>query len=392
MNIRAIILPKINFQSKLIFSTLTLLLSTIFTFIIFAFLTEFYKQKILKSDNDLYFSISKSIGLGNTILGRTSTFNEAEIKRLREQKFCTELSFVKKAKFKCISGFFEQKQFSSEIILESIPNSMMDGPVYRFYWEKGQDYVPIIISSEFLQLYNFVYAPIAGLPPVSIENLSMIPIELNLIAKGKRKSFNAKIIALTDRFSGLYVPETFLNWANIHFTGSAGSRSDKAVLKINPAYISDFEEYIISEALNVNEENLKMGKAASLIYPLSAALLLIACVFIILSVSNFWLHWKWLLERQKENIQTLYFNGFHPKYIARQTFKYIFPIPGLAYLLCILLGVLFWKLLQPYILNLLPLEYNAIPMFALAFISILYVLIFLSIYYAISRFCRAIYI
>ncbi|MEQ8519613.1 MAG: FtsX-like permease family protein [Cytophagales bacterium] len=392
MNIKAIILPKISFQSKLIFSTLTLLFSTIITFVIFAFLTEFYTQKLLEKENHLYFSLSKSIGIGNTILGRTSSFNEEEIKGLKEQAFCSELRFIKKAKFKCIAGFFEQKQFSSEIILESIPNSMMDGPVYRFYWEEGQDEVPIIISAEFLQLYNFVYAPIAGLPPVSIENLSMIPIEISLIANGKRKSMKAEIIGLTDRFSGLYVPESFLNWANTYFTGSASSRRDKAVLKVNPAYISEFEDYVISEALIVNEENLRMGKTASLIYPLSAGLLLIACVFIILSVSNFWLHWKWLLERQKENIQILYFNGFHPKYIAKQTFKYLIPIPGLAFVLSILFGILIWKILQPYTLSVLNLDYAALPVFAIALVSSVYTLIFLSIYFALWRFCRAIYI
>lgn len=380
------------FQSKLVLSTSALLISTLMIFLIMAFFTGFYQEKILKENNDLYFTISKSIGLSNTILGSTSSFTKEDIDKLKSKEFCKEFSFVNKAKFKCVAGFFENKKFSSEIILEAIPNSMMDGPAFRLYWEEGQKKVPIMISSDFLQLYNFVYAPVVGLPPVSIENLSLIPVEITLISGSKRKQFAAEVVGLSDRFSGIFVPETFLNWANSNFSGSKDSRKDKAVVLVKANLISEFETYVDSESLIVNNENLRLGKAASLIYPVSAGLFLLTAFFIVLSVSNFWLQWKWLLERQKENIQLLYFNGLHPKKIALKIFLFLIPFPALAYFLCLILGIVLWLIFKPYIKNVLALSLLDIPVSAIFSISAIYILILLSLYLAIFKFCRKIYI
>ncbi len=325
-------------------------------------------------------------------MGSTSSFNEQDIEALKSQAFYKELSFVNKAKFNCVAGFFEQGKFSSEIILEAIPNSMMDGPVYRHYWEEGQKEVPIIISSDFLQLYNFVYAPVVGLPPVSIENLSMVPVEITLFSGSKRKKFTAEVIGLSDRFSGIFVPKTFMNWANTYFTGSSESRRDKAIVLIDPRYISDFENYVEAESLHINNESLRMGKAASLIYPISSGLLFLMAMFIVLSVSNFWLQWKWLLERQKENIQLLYYNGFHPKAISKKIFAFLIPFPAMAYLLSLFIGMTLWYIFKSEIMNILTLEFLAIPYLAIFFVSGIHVLILLSLYFAISNYCRKIYI
>lgn len=392
MNINPIIFPKISFQSKLILSTAALFISTLMIFLILSVFSGFYQEKILKDDNNLYFNLSKSIGLGNTIMGSTSSFNEQDIEALKSQAFYKELSFVNKAKFNCVAGFFEQGKFSSEIILEAIPNSMMDGPVYRHYWEEGQKEVPIIISSDFLQLYNFVYAPVVGLPPVSIENLSMVPVEITLFSGSKRKKFTAEVIGLSDRFSGIFVPKTFMNWANTYFTGSSESRRDKAIVLIDPRYISDFENYVEAESLHINNESLRMGKAASLIYPISSGLLFLMAMFIVLSVSNFWLQWKWLLERQKENIQLLYYNGFHPKAISKKIFAFLIPFPAMAYLLSLFIGMTLWYIFKSEIMNILTLEFLAIPYLAIFFVSGIHVLILLSLYFAISNYCRKIYI
>ena len=49
-------------------------------------------------------------------------------------------------------------------IFESIPSHWLDINPTAFKWKKGSDFIPIIVSKEFLNLWNFGFAKSQGLP------------------------------------------------------------------------------------------------------------------------------------------------------------------------------------------------------------------------------------
>jgi hypothetical protein len=70
--------------------------------------------------------------------------------------------------------------FSTVIVLESVPDKFMDKRPAEWSWQLGSPTVPVIISSSFLSLYNYVYAPIQRLPQLSVETVKTIPYKLSV--------------------------------------------------------------------------------------------------------------------------------------------------------------------------------------------------------------------
>lgn len=390
MNIRSAIFPKSEIRSSLFFSTLSICISSVLIFLTLAAYFAANNSSLFAGDKSQYYTLTKPIGLSNTLFGSSSSFNENEILELNKQSFTKNLSPIRKSKFLCRASFFQNQKFQSEIILESMPNDFIDGPVYKFYWDDEMKTVPIILSAQFLQLYNLVYAPVAGLPPVSSENLSLVPITLLCSSAQGNRRFNAEIIGLSNRFTGLFVPDAFLKSVNKNLTGSASSRMDKIVINVNQEYVPDFEKFIDSKAYEINSEKLRIGKSASLIYPLLFGLLVLFSAFILIAISNFWLQWKWIIEEQKQNISLLYFLGVRPSEISKTIFIKLLPYLGVSFITSIAIGLGFvYSFSGKFPINIDSLSF---PYESVCILAFAYFLISASLYFLLLQFSKKAYV
>lgn len=360
-------------------------------FVVLGFLQHFYQMEIKSRDHDGYFMISKPVEIANTMLGNTSSFNEEELNAMREAPFTRNMAIVKKPNFLTVASFFKGGRFKTEIVLESMPDEMVDGASFRFFWDEGKKTVPIIISSDFLRLYNFVYAPIAKLPPVSIDNLSMLPIMLFVKGKNGVEKMQGEIIGLTDRYNGIFVPESFMDWANGEIAGKSEYRPEKVVIRINGTHIGDFEAFLQERGFESNMETMRLGKSAVLVFPVLGGLFVILIAFVLLAVSNFWLEWKWLLEKQKDNLEILYACGYHPGEITRFLFRKLGIYLGVGFFSATVLGMIVWFSASGHVSDMFALQEMNFPLQALVVLFALFALITLRIYLVAGRFCRKAY-
>ena len=66
--------------------------------------------------------------------------------------------------------------------MEAIDNSFIDTVPPTFTWTEGQQDVPVIVSADFLELYN-IFAPGYGLPQISAHLDEKEPIFRGLMMK-----------------------------------------------------------------------------------------------------------------------------------------------------------------------------------------------------------------
>jgi hypothetical protein len=125
-------------------------------------------------------------------------------------------------------------ELGTELFFESVPDAFLGEVPYDWHWAEGERTLPILISRDFLALYNLGFASSRGLPPVSESMLGAVDARAIAGGPGGTMDFEAKIVGLTDRLSSILVPETFMSWANRALALETRSEARRLVVETEP--------------------------------------------------------------------------------------------------------------------------------------------------------------
>ena len=127
--------------------------------------TYFDVEELLKSDEDNFVIVNKKVGLLNMISG-TAVFKDKDLEKIDSLPFVKKLAPFNSSQFQVLA-VVPQIGFRSEFFFESVPNDFLDIKNRQFRWKKGQRRIPIVLSRDYLSLYNFGFAPTRGMPPLT---------------------------------------------------------------------------------------------------------------------------------------------------------------------------------------------------------------------------------
>ena len=116
----------------------------------------------------------------------SDVFSEKEINELKAQSFIADVAPLLANEFKVYLG--AAGVIGTDMFLESIDERFIDTVPSSFTWNEGQSQVPIIISSDYIEIYN-VFAPAQGLPVLSNEGAKRVPITIDCSGNGLQYKF-----------------------------------------------------------------------------------------------------------------------------------------------------------------------------------------------------------
>ncbi|HPH89395.1 MAG TPA: hypothetical protein PLZ68_01185, partial [Ferruginibacter sp.] len=176
-------------------------------------ISQLLKDRNPKKDGYDYISVTKIIT--NENMGSNHSFSKTDIDEIKAQPFIADAMPLLANNFLVKATGSSSLPFTTDLFLESIDNSFIDTIPPGFTWQEGQDVIPIIMSSDYLELYNTVFAPSKDLPQFSSESISAVMVQLECYsASGVPVIFKAHVVALSDRINSVLVPQNFLDWAN----------------------------------------------------------------------------------------------------------------------------------------------------------------------------------
>lgn len=187
-------------------------------------------NKSLKTNNPQksgYDFISVTKLITNENMGQDHTFKEDEIHQLKGLGTVADVAPLIPNQYSVTASAGNILPFSTDLFLESIHNDFIDTLPQTFTWQPGQPDVPIIFSSDFLEIYN-VFAPGQDLPQISDKTISSVNILLQCSGPKGFQNFRGNIVGLSDRINSVLVPKSFMDWSNQYFSG---------VSKVNPSRI-----------------------------------------------------------------------------------------------------------------------------------------------------------
>jgi hypothetical protein len=292
-----------------------------------------------KSGGYDYISISKTIT--NENMGKDNSFTNEDLAKLRSQPTIAGVAPLISNKFRVRATAGDIIPFSTDLFLESIDNNFIDTVPPTFTWQPGQIVVPIIFSSDLLEMYN-VFAPAQGLPQLSAKTISSVNIILECSGPYGTQNFKGNIVALSDRINSLLVPQTFMNWSNLHFMEDTTVHASRVYIKTKDANDPKLISYLDQQNYHLNKEKVKFSRIKSILQNIVSALGVFGMLVIVLALMLFSFYLQLMIAKSKDNLRLLLILGYSPKWLAKSVAKTWLPV----YLIIILAAFILTEILH----------------------------------------------
>jgi hypothetical protein len=302
----------------------------------------------VKSGYD-FIAITKKIT--NENIADDHSFSPAEVADLKAQKFIEDATPMVSNKFVASASGGAALPFTSDIFLEAIDNEFIDTVPPSFTWKEGQPVVPIIISSDYVELYNTVFAPSRDLPQLSEGTISALLLQLECTGVYVTKIYKCNIVELSDRINSVLVPKNFLEWANKNIANISSSSPNRLYIKTRDANNADFLDYLQQKNYQVNKDKTKFGRVKQVLQAIVSGLGGFAILVILLAMMLFSFYLQLMIARSKDNLQLLLTLGYSPGWLSKTVSKKWVPVYVSIVIICLVVTQVFQYFFQQSFLN-----------------------------------------
>jgi len=309
------------------------------------------KEKSVRKNGYDFIAITKTIT--NETMGQEekNLFHQPDINELKSKAFVDDVAPLAANQFRVQLSAGEIIPFQTDLFLETIDNSFIDTIPPSFQWQVGQMNIPIIISSDFLEIYN-VFAPGQGLPHVSEETASGIPMIITCYGNGQQQQFRGNIVAFSDRINSVLVPKTFLDWANQTFGEQKTKDASRLFLKTKDANNPELLNFLDQKNYKINKDKTKFGRVKQILQGILTGLGVFGLLVVVLALMLFSFYLQLIIARSKENLQLLLTLGYSPAWLSKKVAGRFVPVYITVIVAALLLTqLLHWLFYQFVVVN-----------------------------------------
>lgn len=274
------------------------------------------QDSFMKAD---YLIMSKKIGMGNTISGRTNTFSGSEIDDVSSQKFVKKVGKFTSTEYKVDAsmGVNGVNVLNSELFFESVPDGFVDVPLKDWKYEPGSKEVPIILPRTYINMYNFGFAQSHSLPKISDGLVGMIDFEIFIQAGGKKEQFKGMVIGFSSRLNTILVPQAFMDWSNHEFAPEDHSDPTRLIVEVGNPADENISQYLDENGYEVETDKLDAEKTTYFLRMMVTMVMVVGLVISILSFYILMLSIYLLVQKNSSKLENLLLIGYSPANVSK---------------------------------------------------------------------------
>ena len=298
------------------------------------------EDSFLKTD---YLVVNKKVTSGNTLGQSKSTFTDGEISDISGQPWVRSVGRFTAADYR-VSAALDNggRSLSTFMFFESIPDNYLDINPMQWQYREGSGEVPIIISKDYLTLYNFGFAASAGLPQLTEQMLSSIPMRLHIAGNdGTRQAdFRGRVVGFSNRLNTILVPEAFMTWSNREFGSGVTPPSSRLVIDVSSPGDVAIDKYL--EAHDLESAGDKSASQASfLLNVVTGIIMAVGAVITVLSLFILMLSISLLMQKNRAKLHSLLQLGYDPGHVGAPYRNIVIISSAVAFLLAVVAMSLF---------------------------------------------------
>lgn len=271
-------------------------------------------DSFIRSD---YMVINKRVTSENTFGGATG-FSAAEREDIEKQPWVKRVAPFSTADYRVSASLMQQgRGLSTHMFFESIPGDFVDVPASQWRWREGDDEIPVIISKDYLTLYNFGFASSAGLPQMSEGLMSGIPLTLTLRSDDGMRSvqFHGRVAGYSNRLNTILVPQEFMDWSNARFGMGKEKDPSRLIIEVSSPGDVAIKDYMAAHDYEIAGD--KSATSASFLLRVVVGIVLaIGVVITVLSFFILLLSISLLMEKNRDKLHSLLMLGYDVRIVG----------------------------------------------------------------------------
>lgn len=288
-----------------------------------------------------YLIVSKKIGMGTTLSGRSNAFNADETDAFEAQPFVKKVGRFTTTEYRVDAsmGIDGQKILNSELYFESVPDEFVDVSLDQWKYKAGSTEVPIILPRIYINMYNFGFAQSRSLPKISDGLMGMIDFDIFIHGNGRQGRFKGKVIGFSSRLNTILVPQAFMDWSNREYASGTPSDPTRLIVEVKNPASEGISKYLERKGYELETDKLDAEKTT---YFLRMMVFLVMGVGLLISVLSFYilmLSIYLLVQKNAYKLENLLLIGYSPNRVARP-YQLLTSALNLLVLALALVGVL----------------------------------------------------
>lgn len=288
-----------------------------------------------------YLIVSKPVPL-LSVLGagkqKATTFSDSDVDELRRQPWVKKVGLFEAAEFD-VGAYIELggRRMSTALFFESIPDEFYDVSPDGWTFDPVNPVVPIVISKDYLALYNFGFAASRGYPQLSEEIISKVPMMVALGGNGHYDRLPARIVGFSSRLNTIAVPEQFMQWANGRYADPQRPVEDpsRLIIEVNRPGDPAIDSYLAEHGIEVAGDKANSSRAIYLMTLITTIVVAVGVIITLLAVFILVLSIYLLIQKSREKLRDLILLGYSPGQVCR----YYYRLVGLVNLAILLLAI-----------------------------------------------------
>lgn len=274
------------------------------------------KDGFMKED---YLIVSKKVStLGNTIFKQSTGFRKDELAQLEEQDFVEKVGAFTPSNFKVRAGLnlMGFSRMSTDMFFESVPDEFVDTD-QPWSFKEGDQFIPIILPRDYLDLYNFGFAQSKNLPSISEGLATSVTLDITIKGNGREDHLDGRIVGFTNRLNTLLVPQAFMEWANKTYATGKKVEHSRAILKVKNPTDENLARYLQNHNYQTDSSKLNSSKTAYVLRIVLGIVMAVGVVICLLAFYILMLSIYLLIQKNSNKLEDLMLLGYSPSAVAR---------------------------------------------------------------------------
>lgn len=273
-----------------------------------------------------FLTISKNVTDAKMGKPQLTIFSSNEIEEMRYAPEVQDVGVLTSNRFPVYATLNSALNFSTDMFVESVPDRFIDKRPEDWYWQPSNREVPIILSTEFLNLYNYGFAVSKGLPQLSESSIKALGFDLKVGEGELQQTYRAHIVGFSDRIASVLVPDSFMAYGNRVWGHNAYSEPTRLIVKVKDPSSKAFIQYLQTNDYTTNAEQLRWSKLRAIVEVVTGATGLLAVLLMALGALVFILFIELTIAKAQQSITLLLQIGYAPGYLSRFMIKRFFPL------------------------------------------------------------------
>lgn len=267
------------------------------------------EESVINTD---YLVINKKVTSASTLGDRSTTrFSEADVADLKAQPWVRRVGEFSSSDFRVYASVSHGgRGMETALFFEAVPDSFVDLHAADWRYEPGQTTVPVMIPKDYLALYNFGFAGSAGLPQLSEQLITGIPLQLYMRSEDGTRSMRmeAHIAGFSNRLNTVLVPDSFMQYANERLGEGRSSAPSRLIIDVSSPGDVAISDYLSSHGWEVAGD--KAGSSAAYLLKVVVGIVMaIGAIITLLSLFVLMLSVSLLMEKNRLVIHRLLMLG-----------------------------------------------------------------------------------